>query len=135
MNENIKRLIELIKENPDLPVVPFVDEEVVCRDEGFAWWMGSFGKSEVGEYTSYDDQIFTDRDSFENDYYYYNADALLRKFSYIPEIDEYSVKRGDYTQEELEENNKHEAELDKYLNEIADKYFKKAIFVYINSLE
>ena len=35
----------------------------------------------------------------------------------------------------LDENNKNEAEMDKYLDGIADKYFKKAIFVYINAME
>lgn len=29
MNKNVKRLLELIKENPDLPIVPLVDSDVV----------------------------------------------------------------------------------------------------------
>ena len=44
MNE----LITLIKENPDLPIIPMVDSEVVADDYGY--WMGQWGRCEVTEY-------------------------------------------------------------------------------------
>ena len=46
---NTEELLKLIKENPDLPVVPMVDYEV-CGDDCCTWWMGHWGKSEVTEY-------------------------------------------------------------------------------------
>lgn len=41
-------IIKLIEENPDLPVVPMVDSEVVADDYGY--WQGKWGKCEVTEY-------------------------------------------------------------------------------------
>lgn len=47
--ENIKKLFGLIKSNPDLPIVPMVDYEVVGGDE-YARWMGAWGNSRIAEY-------------------------------------------------------------------------------------
>ncbi|MEO1768285.1 hypothetical protein [Candidatus Enterococcus ferrettii] len=44
--ENVTILINLIKENPELKILPMVDGEVVAGDD-FCHWAGSFGKSEV----------------------------------------------------------------------------------------
>ena len=41
-------IIKLIEENPDLPVVPMVDSEVVADDGGY--WLGEWGRCEVTEY-------------------------------------------------------------------------------------
>ena len=46
---NTEKLLQLIKENPDLPVIPMVNEEVVA-DDCYSWWMGHWGDSEVTEY-------------------------------------------------------------------------------------
>lgn len=43
-----QELLDLIRENPGLPVLPMVDCEVVADD--YAYWMGSWGTSEVTEY-------------------------------------------------------------------------------------
>ncbi len=34
MNENVKKLLELVKANPDLPIVPMVDAEICGDDYG-----------------------------------------------------------------------------------------------------
>ena len=34
MNEKINELLELIKANPDLPILPMVDHEIVAEDYG-----------------------------------------------------------------------------------------------------
>lgn len=47
--QNREELFRLMRENPDLPVVPMVDTEVVA-DDAFAWWMGSWGSAQVQEY-------------------------------------------------------------------------------------
>lgn len=44
-----EKLLKLIKENPDLPVVPMVNEEVVA-DDCSSYWLGRWGYSEVTEY-------------------------------------------------------------------------------------
>lgn len=45
---NINKLVELIKTNPDLPIIPMVDAEIVGDDYGY--WMGNWGRCEVTEY-------------------------------------------------------------------------------------
>lgn len=42
-------LLKLIAENPELPVVPMVDTEVIGGDE-FGYWMGEFGECKIAEY-------------------------------------------------------------------------------------
>ncbi len=45
--QNREELFKLMRENPDLPVVPMVDYEVVGDDSG--WWFGSWGGSYICE--------------------------------------------------------------------------------------
>lgn len=49
MNDNVKKLLELIKENPDVPIVPMVDSEVVA-DDSYNNWLGHWGHAEVSAY-------------------------------------------------------------------------------------
>lgn len=46
--ENREELFRLIKENPELPIVPMVDAEIVAEDCGY--WLGAWGRAEVDEY-------------------------------------------------------------------------------------
>lgn len=48
MNENTKELLKLIEQNPDLPVVPMVDGEIVSDD--FGYYLGAFGSATVDEF-------------------------------------------------------------------------------------
>lgn len=43
---NIEHLLELIKENPDLEIVPFVVNEV-CAGDDFYRWLGGWGEAKV----------------------------------------------------------------------------------------
>lgn len=43
-------IIKLIEENPELPVVPMVDSDVVADDCGY--WLGKWGRCEITEYYS-----------------------------------------------------------------------------------
>lgn len=62
MNENGKKLLELIKEYPDLPIVPMVASEVVA-DDCFSYWMGHWGRCEVTEYLIGNERVwFKDAD-------------------------------------------------------------------------
>lgn len=47
--KNIKALFRLMQENPELPVIPFVDAEVVAGDD-FGCWMGGWGEVRIDEY-------------------------------------------------------------------------------------
>lgn len=47
--KNREELFKIMLENPDLPVVPMVASEIV-GDDGYSYWMGSWGICKVGEY-------------------------------------------------------------------------------------
>ena len=61
MNENIKDLLKLIEEHPDLPVIPMVGQDIVADCTGE--WVASFGKAEVKKMCIYG----------ENDYGVYDC--------------------------------------------------------------
>jgi hypothetical protein len=54
--ENTTELIKLIKENPDLPILPMVSYEVVAGDE-FAYWGGSWGEARIDSYFVNDERV------------------------------------------------------------------------------
>lgn len=57
--ENINNLLDLIRENPDLRIVPMVGTECVPED-CFAWWIASWGKATVEEiyFTTDDERVY-----------------------------------------------------------------------------
>ncbi len=46
--ENLKELFKLIKERPDLPIVPMVDTDIVADDSGY--WLGGWGSASIDKY-------------------------------------------------------------------------------------
>ena len=48
LDKNTKELLELIKENPDLPILPMVNYKVCGGD--FAYWTGCFSRPMVDEF-------------------------------------------------------------------------------------
>lgn len=69
MSENTKKLLELVQQNPDLPIVPMVDAEIVSGDD-WGRWMGKFGAARVDEYLippqDYEPMLFkSDDDVFD----------------------------------------------------------------------
>lgn len=130
MSNKTQNFLNLVRENPDLPIVPMVDYEIVCEDYGR--WIGSLGNCYVGEYAIYDERVFDDREDFEERYYYDNGYELNEQFNYNPCINVFSVTNGEYTKECLVVNNENEKIMNNYLEKIADEYFKKAIIVNID---
>ncbi len=55
MNENIKEILKLIEEHPDLPVVPMVGQNIVADCTGE--WVASFGKAEVKKICIYGEKV------------------------------------------------------------------------------
>lgn len=61
MNENIKEIVKLISEHPDLLVIPMVGQDIVLDDMGD--WVASFGKAEIRKICIYEETvIFYDED-------------------------------------------------------------------------
>jgi hypothetical protein len=55
--EKINHLLSLIKDNPDLKIVPMVDNEV-CGGNDYSTWCGSWGNARVDETYSSDERIY-----------------------------------------------------------------------------
>jgi len=58
------KLINLMIENPTLPVIPMVDYEVCCDDE-HSYWAGSIGEIKKDVFYMPDTTIFSDMDRIE----------------------------------------------------------------------
>lgn len=127
---NNQEFIRIVAENPDLPIVAMVDSDIVC--ECYGRWLASFGNAYVGEYAIYNERFYDDRESFKEDYFCQNDDELCEKYNFNPCITDYAVKIGRYTAEQFAENDKADKAITKYLDEIAEKYFIKAIIVNVD---
>nr|DAV44543.1 MAG TPA: hypothetical protein [Caudoviricetes sp.] len=55
MNENIKEILKLIEEHPDLPVVPMVGQGIVADCTGE--WIANFGKAEIKKMCIYGENV------------------------------------------------------------------------------
>lgn len=62
---NTEKLLQLIRENPDLPVVPMVNEEVVA-DDSHSWWLANFGMCSIDSYYSDDERVWLKADDEED---------------------------------------------------------------------
>ena len=76
-------IIKLIEENPDLPVVPMVDGEVVA-DDSYQYWMGKWGKCEVTEYYLGEERVHLkdvddEEDVYVNKGYFSNMEKALER--------------------------------------------------------
>lgn len=69
--ENIEKLFGYIKQNPDLPILPIVNSEVV-PDDYCAYWAASWGESRIESYCFSDGRIWflsDDRDEIFDNFY------------------------------------------------------------------
>lgn len=46
-----EKFLRLVRENPDLPIIPMVDSAVVA-DNDYGSWLGSFGDCRIDSYVS-----------------------------------------------------------------------------------
>ena len=87
MNKKSNDLFKIIEENPELPIIPMVDSEVVWDCIGY--YMGVWGEAKVDEYIiskEYDDNVIfkSDGDVFDALEQYMGAE----KFKELPETEE-----------------------------------------------
>lgn len=68
VEKKAEELFKLIADNPDLPIVPMVDSEIVA-DDGCSRWRGAWGGSYIGEYLTGKEFIYfrEDNDPYEVD--------------------------------------------------------------------
>lgn len=111
MNQT-QEFLELVKQNPDLPIVPMVDSDVCCGDD-YSWWLGSFGSARIDEYVSI--EMYGECRFFTKDEQ--------------PEIEEYIF---DKICDEWEGDELSDKEVEQKAHEQAEKLpWVKAIIVYI----
>lgn len=118
MNNGVKELIKLVQENPDAEVICMTDTDVV-GDGSFGDYLSEIHSCRLGEYVCYSERVYDDREDFKEEYYDANADELNKRFGYTVQFDD------------LKYNEKAAKALEDYLDTLAEKWFKKAIIVYI----
>ena len=107
--ENIKNLLQLIQENPELEIIPMVDSEIVA-DDGYSYWCGNWGTANLDEYWASDERIYFKENDLED---------LVQEF-----IDNNYEDYPNLSDEELE----------KVATEKVNSYgWKKAIVIYIET--
>ena len=66
--KNRDALFRLMREHPELPVVPMVNSEIIA-DDYCSYWMGNWGKAGIAAYIVGDERIYfreDDSDDMEN---------------------------------------------------------------------
>jgi hypothetical protein len=112
--ENVSYLLNLIKENPELPIMPMVSTECVGGDD-FSYWAAEWGKASIEEY-------WVDEDNEGRIYY--------KSSSYDDLVDKIMDEREIDFDLDPEAN-----DLEEFAKGIVNKYeWTKAIFVKINEL-
>ena len=127
---NNKDFVELVAQNPDLPIVVLTHGEVCGDDNGY--WLGIAGSASIELVGLLGERYYTDFEEFMEVYYDRHSDELCTKFNYEPRCCTVAVERGEYTEEQFAANCLAEEQLDNYLRDIAKKYMRKAIVVYVD---
>lgn len=55
--KSLEKLIELVRENPELPIVPMVDGDIVPDDSAMRW-MGSWGDCRIDHYLPTRERVY-----------------------------------------------------------------------------
>ena len=62
--QNFEKLLRLKQENPNLPIIPMVDCEIVMGDE-YCRWMGAWGSSSIEQYLMGKERVYFREDNDE----------------------------------------------------------------------
>lgn len=110
------QLLKLVAENPELPIVAMVDGEIV-EDPGMMW-LGSITGALIADIGLIGTRYYDERYDFMDAYYSKYSETIAEKFGYS-------------NQDPKEVRDAAEAAIDDYLEQMADKYMKKAIVIYV----
>ena len=91
----MQKLVELVKEHPDLPIIALVHGEVCGDDNGY--WLGIAGSASIELVGLLGERYYTDFEEFMEVYYDRHSDELCTKFNYEPRCCTVAVERGEYT--------------------------------------
>jgi hypothetical protein len=122
---NNKDFVELVTQNPDLPIVAMVDGEIV-EDPGMMW-MGSITNALISDIGLIGERYYDEREDFKDAYYSKYEEELDQRFNYKPCIGTW----GKFTDEVIKANEEAEAMLEAFLDAKADEYMRKAIVIYV----
>ena len=111
-----KKFVELVAANPDLPIVAMVDGEIV-EDPGMMW-LGSITNVLISDIGLVGDRYYDERYDFMDAYYSKYSEVLAERFGYS-------------NQDSKEIRATAEEAIEEYLEQMADKYMKKAIVIYV----
>lgn len=90
--KNINELLKLIQENPELSIVPMVDNELGGDD--FSYYMGKWGKASVDEVYHRDERIyFRSDDEEELHEHYFDQLALNNPAWSATYLDEKTIEK------------------------------------------
>jgi hypothetical protein len=89
--KNVEKLMTLIKENPELPIVPMVSAELFADDYG--WWLGGWGSAEIEYMANGADYKFLN----EEEIYFesqgkHEQEIIDHIFDEFPELNEHDVQ-------------------------------------------
>lgn len=62
--KNIKHLLELVKKNFDLEIVPMVNTECVCSDD-FGSWVATWGNAKVDRIYYSDERVYAEGEDYD----------------------------------------------------------------------
>jgi len=111
MDEKVKQLLDLVKENPDMELM-FMTSYEVCGSDDHLYWKGNIEKIKKAVYWNYGETIKTGEEDIK--------EIIYENFSSDSELDSFGDK-------ELEFLTDQEYELMKARGEV-----KEAIIVYLN---
>ena len=63
--ENVKYLLGLVVENPELPIVPMVSIECAFSD-AFSYWMAEWGNAKIDKYRCGDERMYSYNEDFDS---------------------------------------------------------------------
>lgn len=88
MKNNFKKFLDLVRENPDLEVIPIVCSGVVEDDyECYEWWYGDWGRCEISECVHTKDGTYTRED------YYWEVLAAVFGDEAVADMDDEEEQR------------------------------------------
>jgi hypothetical protein len=62
--QKVETLLKLIKENPNIPIVPMVDIEC-CFDDSYSYWMAEWGSAKLDKYYIGKERFYSYNEDFD----------------------------------------------------------------------